>query len=139
MDIFVLVNLDFIFYNLVFYFFLGSGFSSSEIMQKNPARIIKAPVHHMKFVLSPNMTDPRNPEMIKFDAVEITVGTNVLALVEWSPLTKYRQTIALAANIRQMKNPFWTIDVSWKRTVNGVLLNKLHIVFTTLIKENALN
>lgn len=53
-------------------------FSSSEIMQNNPAIIIKAPIHQRKFVLSAKIKVPNSPEMMKFAAVEITVGTKVL-------------------------------------------------------------
>ena len=44
--------------------------------------IIRAPIHHKKFVLSLNIKQPRNPETIKFEAVAITVVIKVLESLE---------------------------------------------------------
>jgi len=104
----LLIDGTFLFYSLLFSCF----FSSSEIMQNNPDITISAPIHHIKFVVSLRIKHPRIPEMMKFEAVETTVGTNVLESLEWRPLTKYLHTIALETNIRLKKTPFWSIDVS---------------------------
>lgn len=74
--------------------------------------IMLAPHHHIRLVFSPKIKVPITADTIKLDAVDITVGTNVLASLAWRPLTKYRQTIAFAISIRQTKNALWTSDVS---------------------------
>lgn len=61
-------------------------------------------INPIKLELSLNTKYPRSVEMKKFDAVDITVGTKVLESVEWSPFTKYRQTIALDISMRPKKN-----------------------------------
>lgn len=85
-------------------------------MQYNPAKIIEAPTHHVRFVGSLKTTVPRNPDTMKFEAVEMTVGTRVLDFEsECSPFTKYRHTMALEISMRVMKIPFWTKEVSYKK------------------------
>lgn len=64
------------------HFALFSSFSSSEIMQKSPDIIITAPIHQVVFVFSLNIKHPRRAETMKFEAVEMTVGTNVLESLE---------------------------------------------------------
>lgn len=64
------------------YLFFVSVFSPSEIMQNNPRNIMTAPIHHTKFVSSLKIKHPRSAEIKKFDAVEMTVGTNVLVSFE---------------------------------------------------------
>ena len=41
-----------------------------------------APINHIKLVASLNTKAPNNPEMIKLEAVEMTVGTKVLVSFE---------------------------------------------------------
>lgn len=56
-----------------------SDFSSSEIIQERPTMIMLAPHHHIRLVFSPKIKVPITADTIKLDAVDITVGTNVLA------------------------------------------------------------
>lgn len=122
-------KLEELFWFYEIYSFLISSFSSSDIMQTSPVKIITAPIHQVKLVCSPNMKEPRRAETKKFDAVDITVGTNAeLVSLEWSPLTKYRQTKAFEVNMRVMKNPFWSSDVSWKKLALKLLVTSfMHI------------
>lgn len=52
------------------------------------------------------MRYPINAEVIKFEAVAITVGTKVLSSLEWSPFTKYRHTMAFDIIMRVKKKAF---------------------------------
>jgi DNA topoisomerase VI subunit B len=86
---------------------LFSGLSSSDTTKYNPETIITAPIHQRKFIGSLKTKAPRIAERMKLEAVEITVGTKVDESVEWRPLTKKRQTIALEISMRVTKKTFW--------------------------------
>jgi hypothetical protein len=86
--------------------------SSSDTMQYNPEKIMKAPIHQVKFVGSLKTTAPRKPDTMKLEAVEMTVGTSVLESVECNPFTKYRHTMAFEVSMRAIKIPFCRSEVS---------------------------
>lgn len=86
-------------------------------MQYNPKTIIVAPTHQSKFVGSLKTNAPKTADTMKFEAVEITVGTKVLESLEWRPFTKYLHTMAFEISIRMTKKAFCHNDVvSWKQT-----------------------
>jgi hypothetical protein len=75
-------HIGFIKISKVVYCVFFSDLSSSETMQYNPNNIIEAPIHQSRFVVSLKTKAPKIAEMMKFDAVDTTVGTNVLESVE---------------------------------------------------------